>query len=67
MNWDEIPGWFRWRVAQQEAVDHFGDGSRFVPSPYQTTFDCGSYTCIGLSVQPPRPSDFASSPPIGTS
>lgn len=30
MNWDEIPGWFRWRVAQQEAVDHFGDGSRFV-------------------------------------
>lgn len=32
--WRDIPGWFQWRDAQQEAVAHFGDanpaGSRFV-------------------------------------
>jgi Methyltransferase domain len=28
--WQDIPGWFQWRDAQQEAVAHFGDGSRFV-------------------------------------
>lgn len=30
MDWDEVPGWFRWRAAQREAVEHFDDGSRFV-------------------------------------
>lgn len=30
MNWDEIPGWFLWRSAQEEAADRFSDGSRFV-------------------------------------
>jgi SAM-dependent methyltransferase len=29
-NWRDIPGWFQWRDAQEEAVAHFGDGSRFV-------------------------------------
>lgn len=28
--WQDIPGWFQWRRAQEEAVAHFGDGSRFV-------------------------------------
>jgi cephalosporin hydroxylase len=28
--WQDIPGWFQWRDAQEEAVAHFGDGSRFV-------------------------------------
>ena len=28
--WQDIPGWFQWRLAQQEAVAQFGDGSRFV-------------------------------------
>jgi hypothetical protein len=28
--WYEIDGWFNWRSAQEEAVDHFPDGSRFV-------------------------------------
>ena len=27
--WQDIPGWFQWRSAQEEAVAHFGDGSRF--------------------------------------
>jgi hypothetical protein len=30
VNWDDIPGWFQWRSAQEEAAAHFGDGSRFV-------------------------------------
>lgn len=30
MQWSDIPGWFRWRDAQHEAIDYFGDGSRFV-------------------------------------
>jgi hypothetical protein len=29
-HWYEIDGWFTWRAAQEEAVDHFADGSRFV-------------------------------------
>lgn len=29
-HWNEIPGWFQWRSGQEEAVRHFGDGSRFV-------------------------------------
>jgi hypothetical protein len=29
-SWRDIPGWFRWRGAQEEAVAHFGDGDRFV-------------------------------------
>lgn len=29
MKWDEIPGWFQWRSAQEEAVRHFPSGSRF--------------------------------------
>lgn len=28
--WYEIDGWFNWRAAQEEAVDQFPDGSRFV-------------------------------------
>lgn len=28
--WRDIPGWFQWRDAQDEAVAHFPDGSRFV-------------------------------------
>jgi hypothetical protein len=30
VNWNEIPGWFQWRSAQEEAVERFPDGSRFV-------------------------------------
>jgi hypothetical protein len=30
VHWSEIHGWFRWRSGQEEAVRHFGDGSRFV-------------------------------------
>jgi hypothetical protein len=30
MNWTEIPGWFLWRSAQEEAAQKFPDGSRFV-------------------------------------
>ena len=30
MNWTEIPGWFQWRSAQDEAVQHFNDGARFL-------------------------------------
>ena len=29
-HWQDIPGWFQWRGAQEEAVAYFGDGSRFV-------------------------------------
>ncbi|KUI31521.1 methyltransferase [Mycobacterium sp. IS-1496] len=28
--WEDIPGWFGWRQAQEEAVAHFTDGDRFV-------------------------------------
>lgn len=28
--WTDIPGWFQWRGAQQEAVAAFDDGSVFV-------------------------------------
>lgn len=28
--WEDIPGWFRWRDAQEEAVAHFPDGGVFV-------------------------------------
>lgn len=30
LKWNDIPGWFQWRSAQEEAVQHFPDGSRFV-------------------------------------
>ena len=30
MHWDEIPGWFRWRSAQEEAAQRFPEGSCFV-------------------------------------
>jgi hypothetical protein len=30
MHWNEIPGWFQWRSAQEEAADRFPEGSRFV-------------------------------------
>lgn len=30
MHWHEIEGWFRWRSGQEEAVEHFPAGSRFV-------------------------------------
>lgn len=29
-HWYEIHGWFNWRAAQEEAVNRFVDGSRFV-------------------------------------
>ncbi|HSE24596.1 MAG TPA: class I SAM-dependent methyltransferase [Pyrinomonadaceae bacterium] len=30
MHWTEIHGWFQWRTAQEEAVQHFPASSRFV-------------------------------------
>jgi methyltransferase family protein len=30
MDWTDIPGWFQWRSAQEEAVRRFPEGSRFV-------------------------------------
>jgi hypothetical protein len=27
LKWNEIPGWFQWRSAQEEAVRHFPDGT----------------------------------------
>jgi hypothetical protein len=30
VQWTEIPGWFRWRDGQEEAAEHFPDGSWFV-------------------------------------
>ena len=30
MNWRDIPGWFQWRSAQQEAVREFPEGSLFI-------------------------------------
>lgn len=30
MHWNDIPGWFHWRSAQEEAVARFTDGSRLV-------------------------------------
>jgi hypothetical protein len=30
VTWHDIPGWFRWRSAQEDAACHFPDGSRFV-------------------------------------
>lgn len=30
LHWSEIPGWFQWRSAQEEAAQHFGDGSKFL-------------------------------------
>ena len=30
LNWNDIPGWFQWRSAQEEAAQHFPEGSRFV-------------------------------------
>jgi hypothetical protein len=30
MSWHDVPGWFRWRSGQEEAVAHFPEGSRFV-------------------------------------
>ena len=30
MQWNDIPGWFQWRSAQQEAADRFPEDSRFV-------------------------------------
>jgi hypothetical protein len=30
VNWSDIPGWFQWRSAQEEAVGRFSDGSRIV-------------------------------------
>jgi hypothetical protein len=30
VHWSAIPGWFDWRSAQYEAVDHFPSGSQFV-------------------------------------
>ncbi|HEY4639851.1 MAG TPA: class I SAM-dependent methyltransferase [Thermoanaerobaculia bacterium] len=29
-HWKQIYGWFQWRSGQEEAVQHFDDGSRFV-------------------------------------
>jgi hypothetical protein len=30
VTWNDIPGWFQWRSAQEEAVRTFPEGSRFV-------------------------------------
>jgi hypothetical protein len=30
LNWTDIPGWFEWRSAQEEAAQAFPEGSRFV-------------------------------------
>lgn len=30
VTWNDIPGWFLWRSAQEEAARHFPDGSRLV-------------------------------------
>jgi hypothetical protein len=30
VHWTELPGWFLWRSAQEEAARHFSAGSRFV-------------------------------------
>jgi hypothetical protein len=30
LNWGDIPGWFQWRSAQEEAARRFPEGSRFV-------------------------------------
>jgi hypothetical protein len=30
VRWSDIPGWFQWRSAQEEAAQRFADGSRFV-------------------------------------
>jgi len=30
VNWNDIPGWFQWRSAQEEAARHFPANSRFV-------------------------------------
>jgi hypothetical protein len=30
LTWNDIPGWFEWRSAQEEAADQFPEGSRFV-------------------------------------
>jgi hypothetical protein len=30
VNWTDIPGWFQWRSGQEEAVQHFAAGQRFV-------------------------------------
>jgi hypothetical protein len=30
VDWNDIPGWFQWRSAQEEAADRFPAGSRFV-------------------------------------
>lgn len=30
LRWQDIPGWFQWRDAQEEAVAHFPDGATFV-------------------------------------
>ena len=29
-HWSRIPGWFQWRTGQEEAVQHFGEGSCFL-------------------------------------
>lgn len=29
----DIPGWFQWRSAQEEAARHFGEGNRFALLP----------------------------------
>jgi hypothetical protein len=30
LNWNDIPGWFQWRSAQEEAACQFPEGSRFI-------------------------------------
>jgi len=30
VTWTDIPGWFQWRSGQEEAVERFSSGSRFV-------------------------------------
>ena len=37
MNWEEIPGWFRWRSAQEDAAHRFPDGRKGVSVVSQLT------------------------------
>jgi cephalosporin hydroxylase len=41
--WEDIPGWFGWRQAQEEAVAHFGDGDGGAHSVAPRFVEVGSY------------------------
>lgn len=41
--WEDIPGWFGWRQAQEDAVAHFTDGDRFPWCDAPRFVEVGSY------------------------